>query len=61
VEIGVDGEAHVLEPPLVFETRPRALRVRVPTASLALAARRRVHVLSSRTIEHLIRVAAGRE
>jgi diacylglycerol kinase family enzyme len=30
VEIGVDGEALKLEPPLVFETRPGVLRVRLP-------------------------------
>ncbi|HEY6568357.1 MAG TPA: diacylglycerol kinase family protein [Actinomycetota bacterium] len=30
VEVGVDGEALILDPPLVFETRPGALRVRTP-------------------------------
>ena len=30
VEVGVDGEALMLDPPLVFETRPGALRVRTP-------------------------------
>jgi diacylglycerol kinase family enzyme len=31
VEAGVDGEAMLLEPPLMFEARPGAVRVRVPT------------------------------
>ncbi len=30
VEVGVDGEALMLDPPLVFETHPGALRVRTP-------------------------------
>lgn len=30
VEIGVDGEALVMDPPLVFRSRPGALRVRIP-------------------------------
>ena len=31
VEIGIDGEATSLEPPLVFESHPGALRIRIPT------------------------------
>ncbi len=31
VEIGIDGEATSLEPPLVFESHPAALRIRIPT------------------------------
>ena len=30
VEIGIDGEALKLDPPLVFESLPGALRVRIP-------------------------------
>ena len=30
VEIGIDGEATSLEPPLVFESHPAALRIRLP-------------------------------
>jgi len=33
IEIGVDGEALVMEPPLVFTTHPSALRVRIPHAA----------------------------
>ena len=49
VEIGIDGEATSLEPPLVFESHPAALRIRIPThargaspAALALPPLRRV-------------------
>lgn len=31
VEVGVDGEALVMDPPLVFRSLPGALRVRIPT------------------------------
>jgi len=31
IEAGVDGEALLLEPPLVFESRPGAVRIRIPT------------------------------
>ena len=30
VELGLDGEAVVMDPPLVFESMPSALRIRVP-------------------------------
>ena len=30
VEVGLDGEAVVMDPPLVFESLPSALRIRVP-------------------------------
>src|SRR5262249_33208975 len=33
VPVGVDGEAMVFQPPLVFRTRPAAVRVRVPPHS----------------------------
>jgi diacylglycerol kinase family enzyme len=59
VEIGLDGEALVLQPPLRFVSMPRALRVRLPpTAGLAPAAS-----AVSLTVENLgalLRVAAGR-
>jgi diacylglycerol kinase family enzyme len=31
VEIGIDGEATTLPPPLIFESHPAALRIRIPT------------------------------
>jgi diacylglycerol kinase family enzyme len=59
VEIGIDGEATSLEPPLVFESHPSALRIRIPThargaspAALALPGPRAV-------VPELIAVARG--
>jgi diacylglycerol kinase family enzyme len=61
VEMGVDGEALSMEPPLVFESIPRALRVRLPrqTAGASPAARA-PHVLSQSTFGTLVRTVAGR-
>ena len=59
VEVGLDGEALVLEPPLRFASLPGALRVRVPSgAGLAPAARS--VALTGENIGRLLRVAAGR-
>jgi hypothetical protein len=61
IEIGVDGEALSLDPPLVFETRPRALRVRLPRRTIGLSpAARAVHVMSRSTIAQLGQVVAAR-
>ena len=60
VEIGIDGEALTMDPPLVFTTRPGALRVRVPrhvTQSPAAAA---LHLLSRSTVTELATIALGR-
>jgi diacylglycerol kinase family enzyme len=55
VEIGIDGESLVMDPPLVFESMPGALRVRLPRhAGRSPAAVR----LSSSTPGRLWRVAA---
>jgi diacylglycerol kinase family enzyme len=61
VQIGVDGEALTIDPPVVFVSRPGALRVRMPRHALHLSpAARTVRVLSGSTIAELGRVAAGR-
>lgn len=61
VEIGIDGEALLMDPPLVFESRPRALRVRLPRHAAAQSpAAMTVHLLSGSTITQLARVLAGR-
>ncbi len=61
VEIGVDGEALVMDPPLVFESLPRALRVRLPRHAVRPSpAARTVQLLEGSTISELGRVAAGR-
>ncbi len=60
VQIGVDGEALTMEPPVVFVSRPGALRVRLPRHALQLSpAARTVQLLSGSTIAELGRVAAG--
>jgi len=60
VPVGVDGEALILEPPLVFEVRPMALRVRLPRRTLRRSpAARTVQVLSASTVAGLARVVAG--
>jgi diacylglycerol kinase family enzyme len=60
VEIGIDGEAIRMDPPLVFESLPGALLVRVPRraarAGDALARR----LLSGSAVAELARVTAGR-
>jgi diacylglycerol kinase family enzyme len=59
VEVGLDGEALVLEPPLRFESMPGALRVRLPRgAGLSPAAR--AVALTAENLGTLLRVAAGR-
>jgi diacylglycerol kinase family enzyme len=61
VEIGIDGEALLMDPPLVFESRPRALRVRLPRHAAAQSpAAMTVHLLSGSTITQLAGVLAGR-
>jgi diacylglycerol kinase family enzyme len=61
VEIGLDGEALTLPPPLVFESRPGALRVRLPRHAIGRSpTAKSVHVLSHSTIADLVRVAGGR-
>jgi diacylglycerol kinase family enzyme len=59
VEVGLDGEALVLDPPLRFASMPGALRVRLPRgAGLAPAAR--AVALTGESLGALLRVAAGR-
>jgi len=60
VEIGVDGEALKLEPPLVFESKKGVLRVRIPRRSIGRSpTARTVHVLRTSTIVALVQVIAG--
>jgi diacylglycerol kinase family enzyme len=59
VQIGLDGEALVLDPPLRFVSLPGALRVRLPrNAGLSPAAR--AVALRTDNLGALLRVAAGR-
>jgi diacylglycerol kinase family enzyme len=60
VEIGIDGEAMRMDPPLVFESLPGALLVRLPRrAALPSSKDRAVQVLSGSAVTELARVTAG--
>ncbi len=59
VEIGLDGEALVLDPPLRFASLPGALRVRLPRSAGLSPAARAVPV-TTHNLGTLLRVAAGR-
>ncbi|MGN6792015.1 MAG: diacylglycerol/lipid kinase family protein [Streptosporangiaceae bacterium] len=60
IEVGIDGEATVLDPPLHFETRPGVLRVWLPKHALRVSpAARAVRLLAHSTAADLVSVAAG--
>jgi diacylglycerol kinase family enzyme len=61
VEIGIDGEATRMDPPLVFESLPGALLVRVPRRA-AHPGRKELagQMLSGSAVTELARVTAGR-
>ncbi|HEX4189173.1 MAG TPA: diacylglycerol kinase family protein [Solirubrobacteraceae bacterium] len=59
VEVGLDGEALLLEPPLRFSSVPGALRVRLPRG-VGLAPAARAAALTTENLGALMRVAAGR-
>lgn len=60
VDIGVDGEALTLQPPLHFVVHPAALTVRVPrTAGASSPAARAVRVVSRSTLAALVQTALG--
>jgi diacylglycerol kinase family enzyme len=60
IEIGVDGEALMMDPPLVFESMPGALRVRVPPGSPGQAPSPAKVALSLDSARRLVSIAAGR-
>ena len=61
VDIGVDGEALQMEPPLVFEILPHALRVRIPRSAVGLSpAARALHLASMDAVVALGCIASGR-
>jgi diacylglycerol kinase family enzyme len=59
VEVGLDGEALQLQPPLRFSSLPGALRVRLPRG-VGLAPAASAAALSTDNLGALLRVAAGR-
>jgi diacylglycerol kinase family enzyme len=60
VEIGIDGEALTMNPPLVFTSRPGALRVRLPRTAALSPAATAVHIASRSTVAELATIAVGR-
>jgi diacylglycerol kinase family enzyme len=59
IEIAIDGEAMLMDPPLIFETLPCALRIRLPRHASGLAPAATSVPLTSSSIKDLVRVAAG--
>ncbi len=59
VEVGLDGEALVLDSPLRFASLPGALRVRLPR-TVGLAPGARAAALTTNNLGALLRVAVGR-
>jgi diacylglycerol kinase family enzyme len=61
VDVGIDGEALEMEPPLVFEMLPGALTVRMPRHAVGRSpAALAVHLLSRSTVADMARIVAGR-
>jgi diacylglycerol kinase family enzyme len=61
VDVGVDGEALTLQPPLHFVIRPGALRVRLPRTGLRRSpAARAVRVIAKPTLAALLQIVLGR-
>jgi hypothetical protein len=60
VEVGIDGEAMRLDPPLVFQSRPGALRVQLPKTAKWARHSGPSASLTPATIASLLAVAAGR-
>jgi diacylglycerol kinase family enzyme len=60
VEVGLDGEALVLDPPIRFRTMPGALRVRLPAGAPGYSPAAAVPTKGWATITALLQIAAGR-
>jgi len=61
VDVGVDGEALTMDPPLVFATRPGALTIRMPRHAPGRSpAASAVRVTEASTVRELLRIAAGK-
>ncbi|HEY5988836.1 MAG TPA: hypothetical protein VIV12_21020, partial [Streptosporangiaceae bacterium] len=60
VEIGIDGEAMLLDPPIQFRTLPGALRVRIPGHAPGHSPAAAVPTSGWSTITALLQTAAGR-
>ena len=60
VEVGLDGEALVLVPPLRFVSLPGALLVRLPRHAPGVSPAAAAVTLTRRNLRTLVRIAAGR-
>jgi diacylglycerol kinase family enzyme len=60
VEIGLDGEACLLAPPLQFTSLPGALRVRLPESATGVSPSGAAVALTRRDVAGLVRIAVGR-
>jgi diacylglycerol kinase family enzyme len=60
VEIGIDGEAMLLDPPLIFETVPGALRIRIAKNAPGMAPAAASAQLTTSTLAALVLTACGR-
>jgi diacylglycerol kinase family enzyme len=60
VPAGIDGEAAVIEPPLLFRSRPRALRVRIARAHPGSSPSAGLPEQPGTGLRALVRIAAGR-
>jgi diacylglycerol kinase family enzyme len=60
VAVGLDGEALTLAPPLRFVSLPGALRVRLPRQARGVSPAAAAVPLTRRSLEALVRIAAGR-
>ena len=60
VEIGIDGEALVLDPPIEFRTLPGALRVRIPLGAPGFSPAAAAPTRGWATVTALLRTATGR-
>jgi len=58
--LGIDGEAVRMTPPLRFESRPGALRVRLPATASGLSPSAAAVGMSGRDLRRLVAIAAGR-
>ena len=60
IEIGIDGEAMVMDPPIRFRTIPAALRVRIPLGAPGYSPAAAAPTRGWAAITALLRAAAGR-
>jgi diacylglycerol kinase family enzyme len=61
VQLGVDGETLAMDPPLLFQSQPGALLVRLPLHAIGVSpAARAVRILARSTAADLARVCSGR-